>query len=245
MNKLKTIIMACGLVAAGCMFQSCDDDDDDVKVFRYNALVTVRPSSDGSFEMQLDNETTLRATNLKSSPFGDKEVRALINYSDMSETERYNTRSVYVNWMDSIRTKLPVATAGDDDAVKYGDDAVEIVRDWVTVAEDGYLTLRVRTIWGAYGRPHYLNLVQGVNPDNPYEFELRHDARGDLQGYMGDALIAFNLNSLPDNDGSEKKIKLRWKSFSGPKSAEFDLKFHKVDIPDGDLNELRNGGKME
>ena len=33
MKELKTIIVACGLIAAGCMLQSCNDDDDDVRVF--------------------------------------------------------------------------------------------------------------------------------------------------------------------------------------------------------------------
>lgn len=239
------MILACGLIAAGGMLQSCNDDDNDMKALRPTALVTVRPVADDAFEMQLDNATTLLPTNLKASPFGDKEVRALVNYNEVSDDARYSTKKVYVNWIDSIRTKLPVATIGEDDAEKYGDDAIEIVKDWVTVAEDGYLTLRVRTVWASSGKPHYINLVQGVNPDNPYEFELRHDARGELQGYMGDALIAFNLNRLPDNDGGEKKIKIKWKSFSGPKSAEFDLQFHKIDVPDGALDALRNGGKVE
>lgn len=245
MKELKTIIVACGLIAAGCMLQSCNDDDDDVRVFHPTALVTVRPGAGDGFEMQLDNVTTLRSTNLKASPFGNKEVRALVNYDEVSEDARYNIKNVFVNWMDSIRTKQPVPTAGDDNTEKYGNDAIEIVKDWVTVAEDGYLTLRIRTIWGAYGRVHHINLLQGVNPDNPYEFELRHDARGDLLGYMGDALVAFNLNQLPDNDGSEKKIKINWKSFSGPKSAEFDMQFHRIDIPDGVADALRNGGKVE
>ena len=40
---------------------------------------------------------------------------------------------------------------------------------------------------------------------------------------MGDALIAFNLNDLPRKDGQNVKLKLNWKSFNGPKSAEFEL----------------------
>ena len=83
MKELKTIIVACGLIAAGCMLQSCNDDDDDVRVFHPTALVTVRPVAGDGFEMQLDNVTTLRSTNLKASPFGNKEVRALVNYDEV------------------------------------------------------------------------------------------------------------------------------------------------------------------
>ena len=35
----------------------------------------------------------------------------------------------------------------------YGNDPVEILNDWVTIAEDGYLTLRFATRWGN-GQPH-------------------------------------------------------------------------------------------
>ena len=77
----------------------------------------------------------------------------------------------------------------------FGNDPIEIVRDWVSVAEDGFVTLRIRTLWGGTTK-HVINLVSGVNKDNVYEFDLRHNAQGDTNGRMGDALIAFDLNSL-------------------------------------------------
>ena len=121
----------------------------------------------------------------------------------------------------------------------YGNDGVEIVRDWVTVAEDGYLTLRLRTIWG--GGKHIINLVGGVNKDNVYEFDLRHNAQGDISGVLGDALIAFDLNSMWPDHPEEVKIKLNWKSFSGKKSMEFPLKMHsdKSVIVTGDIAKSR------
>ena len=158
---------------------------------------------------------------MKNSPFGDKEVRALVNYTD--EENRGDTRNVHINWIDSIRTKKPVPDLGIENDNKYGNDAIEIVKDWVTIAEDGYLTLRIRTQWGMTNNKHYINLLTGVNPENPYEFELRHDANGDIGGSMGDALIAFNLNDLSGKEEQNVKLKLNWKSFSGPKSTEFDL----------------------
>ena len=113
------------------------------------------------------------------------------------------------------------------------------MRDWVTVAEDGYLTLRLRTIWG--GGKHIINLVGGVNKDNVYEFDLRHNAQGDISGVLGDALIAFDLNSMWPDHPEEVKIKLNWKSFSGKKSMEFPLKMHsdKSFIYTGDIAKSR------
>ena len=199
---------------------SCTSNDD-MALMQPTALVTVRPSDSGTFTLQLDNTTTLYPTNMKSSPFGNKEVRALVNYTD--EGSRGNTRNVHINWIDRIRTKNTVPDLGIENDAKYGNDAIEIVNDWVTIAEDGYLTLRIRTQWGLLNNKHNINLLTGVNPDNPYEVELRHDANGDIGGSMGDALIAFNLDDLPPKDGQTVKLKLNWKSFSGHKTTEFEL----------------------
>lgn len=51
----------------------------------------------------------------------------------------------------------------------------------MTLAEDGYLTLRFRTVWGG-SQKHFVNLLLGQNPDNPYEVEFRHNAYGDTYG---------------------------------------------------------------
>lgn len=204
---------------------SCINDDDTSGINLPTALVTVCPDEDGTFVMHLDNTTRLVPTNLASSPFGKKEVRALVNYT---ETEEYKDddkiRNVKVNWLDSIRTKLPVESAGDRNDEMFGKDPIEIVRDWVTVAEDGYITLRVRTLWGIQNTRHAINLLTGVNESDPYELEIRHDAKGDIHGEWGDALVAFNLNGLAGELGDVAKIKLKWMSFSGEKSVEFDLK---------------------
>lgn len=224
MTKQHFLLSVVGVVVL-MMLPSCINDDDSSELLRPTALVTVCPNADGSFIMQLDDETRLVPTNLKSSPFGTKEVRALVNYTETNVSPQDKIiRNVEVNWLDSIRTKLPVETLGEQDAVKFGNDPVEIVQDWVTVAEDGYLTLRIRAIWSSPHATHILNLVTGTNPKDPYELELRHDAKGDKNGRWGDALIAFNLNKLHGADAGKAKIKLKWKSFTGDKSAEFEIK---------------------
>lgn len=219
--KFKFLYLIGLAMATAPMLQSCSDDDDS-SLNSYTALVTVVPVSDNSFEMNLTNTVKLIPTNLKASPFKNKEVRALVNYTYDDETES-PLRNVSINWMDSIRTKMPVIDKGDDNDALYGKDCIEIVKDWVTIAEDGYLTLRVRTKWGSPGVKHEVNLLSGGNPEDPYEFELRHNANGDTFGEIGDALIAFNLNQLITTNDPVVKIKIKWESFSGPKSTEFDL----------------------
>lgn len=227
MENLKKLFFASLIVGSSMtLFQSCLDDNNDNGLLSPTALVTVCPEESGSFVMNLDNRTVLIPNNVKTSPFGDKEVRALVSYTeDDNVAHDAEVREVYVNWIDSIRTKAPVVST-EDNAITYGNDPVEIVNDWVTVAEDGYLTLRIRTTWGLRNQPHVFNLVTGINPENPFEMELRHDAGEDLNGELGDALIAFNLNGLPGFNETVK-IKLRWESFSGEKSTEFDLEMRK------------------
>lgn len=61
---------------------------------------------------------------------------------------------------------------------------------------------------------------------------LYQDANGDTAGNMGDALIAFNLNPYLADFSRPTKIKLKWKSFSGEKSAEFTMNENRPVIED-------------
>ena len=226
MKKLDKSFLAFAAVGVAALsLVSCDDDKDNMMYYHpytVNAIVTVKPIDDSDCYFQLDDETTLQPINLKGSPYGDKEVRALVNYYEMVEVVNPNSLNIYVNWMDSIRTKSTVPTLGDLNDETYGNDPIEIVNDWYTVAEDGYLTLRFRTLSDRSGRVHYVNLLTGVDENDPYTVELRHDACGDVSGIATDGLIAFNLNELPDTNGEVVKLTLKWKGYGADKSATFD-----------------------
>lgn len=215
--------MTVSVICVALAFQSCLDDDDTDWDLRYpNALVTVKPISGNAFFLQLDDNTTLLPTNMTSSPFGTKEVRALVNYKEVDKPSEGYSKAIYINWIDSLLTKAIAPDLGAENDEIYGTNPVEIVNDWVTIAEDGYLTLRFRTIFGDAGKAHFVNLLASTDPAKPYEVEFRHNAYGDIHGRKADGLVAFNLNSLPDTQGQTVKLKLKWKSFSGDKSFEFD-----------------------
>lgn len=227
MKKIKLSVLLLGLVISGFTFQSCSDDDDNCDDASFpNALVTVKSEADGSCFLQLDDSTTLYPVNMAKSPYS-KEVRALTNFKKVEKKSDKYTYSVYVNWLDSILTKNMVASVGDKDDTTYGNDPVEIVNDWVTIAEDGYLTLRFRTRWGNYST-HIVNLVASANPDKPYEIVFRHNANGDRYGYIADGLVAFKLDKLPDTNGKTVDLTLKWNSFSGEKSVVFKYCTHKA-----------------
>ena len=236
MNKMskwtKTLLLTVTLSGTFAL-SSCLDDDDNYyyNMGAYNGIVTAKTDTDGTFFLQLDDSTTLRPVNMTTSPFGEKEVRALANIELADAAPQEYDKAVFINWIDSILTKPMAPNLGEEENNRtYGNDPVEILNDWVTIAEDGYLTLRFATRWGN-GQPHFVNLISTQNPDNSYEVEFRHNAFGDTEGKMGDALVAFKLDELTDTQGETVKLKLKWNSFSGEKSAEFDYCTRKATNP--------------
>lgn len=222
--KITHLLFATGILLTMLILPSCLDDDDDVSRLYPNALVTVKEAADETVYFQLDETTTLLPVNITSHPFDSKEVRALVNYEEVDDSSEEYDQAVRVNWIDSIRTKPMAPNLGEDNDNEYGNDPVEIVSDWVTIAEDGYLTLRFRTMWSQLGITHYVNLIPTNNPENPYEVQFKHDANGDVSGRVGDGLVAFRLDQLPDTEGETVKLKLIWDSFHGEKSMEFDYR---------------------
>ena len=223
-KKLSMVIIAATMPIVAAL-QSCNNDDCNSSIggIAANALVTVKTASDNSTYFQLDDKTTLRPVNVTKQLFDGKEVRAIAHLTDSKESAGNYDKAVNVLWIDSIRTKatnVALPTAEENDKA-YGNDPFEIMKDWVTIVEDGYITLRIRTLWGI-GAKHYMYLLTGVNKDNPYEVEIRQDSKGDTGKRVGDSLIAFNLEALPDTQGKTVKLKIRWRSFSGDKSVEFD-----------------------
>ena len=214
---MKTILKFVGIVVAFMAILtvgSCDTDDVYVPYNPSfaNALVTF---------MQLNDSVVLLPANVSQSPYGNKEVRALVNCYRVKDNGQTgagkfdNSYSVYVNWMDSILTKNIVNFPSENVDELYGNDAVEIVDDWTTVAEDGYLTLRLRTLWGN---------------DGVAQVELRQDAMGDTKGHWGDALVAFNLKDVNMAPQKEAKLALHYLSFSGEKTVTFSLEGRKYDL---------------
>ena len=95
-----------------------------------NALVTVKTDAEQDVFLQLDDKTTLLPINMTKSPYGEKEVRALVNYKEVDEPSDIYTQAVHINWIDSILTKPIAPDLGEENDTVYGTDPVEIVNDW-------------------------------------------------------------------------------------------------------------------
>lgn len=232
MKKVFLCLVCIGLMGVAAALQSCSDNESEVTNLAFpNALVTVKPNANNTyFVLQLNDSTTLWPVNMHQSPFGTKEVRALVNYRMPTDAELdvggidADMPCVYINWIDSIRTKPFINSLDSDEEnqKKYGSDPLEIIDDWATGVEDGYLTLRFRTTWGS-GK-HIVNLVHRQDVNTPYYFSLYHDARGDKNGKMGDAIVAFKLDGIKIPQDRSETLTLEWLSYTGRKTIR--LKFH-------------------
>lgn len=223
---MRKILLAVALPAVALTVQSCLNDDDSyydsLALMQPNAIVTVKPLDGGGFYMQLDDNTTLKPLNMDKSPY-KTETRAFVNYVESDADGGDYDQAVNINWIDSLLTKpmVQVPETVEDLDAEYGNDPVEILRSWATLIEDGYFTINFMTCTNGGSTKHRVNLIQ-PDPTKPYELEFRHDADGDTAGMRAQGVAAFKLSALNLVQGEKITITLKWKSYSGEKSYDFE-----------------------
>lgn len=235
---MKKILFAV-LALATLFVSSCNKPGSDDPYYVGVGMVTLRPQADGSFYMKAREDLALVAINQEYAkyPYKDgKEHRAIIQFGyDPEEVSTSvvpgyeKTQDVTLFSVDTLRTKLPLVYEESKDA-DYGDASIGLyLTDEVfpsTCIEDGYLNVSLALPCGYEGVTHTVNLLTGVDPDDPYTVELRHNANGDVPIEVLDVYppYCFPLKSLPDTEGKTVKLTLKWKSLvSGEvESFQFD-----------------------
>lgn len=225
MKTLKTLMLMVGLLISSTAFYSCLDSDDQ-SVNGNLGIVTIKPLSDNSYYMQLDDNTTLLPVNTFTPP-NLKERRAVVSFITLPDSVAGYTYSVQVLYMDSILTKTIVEDLGAENDSIYGKDPIElhVNSSWVKGGawiEDGYITFNFLSHFGGY-KKHFLNLVQ-ANSSNPYELEFRHNAYDDPKTTYQEGLVSFKLDKLPATEGKTVKLKIKYNSYEGDKTIELDYK---------------------
>lgn len=238
-KMIKTISKTFAVFAAlTAVLSSCAPDDGESVIYAFspNYLVTVKSADDGTCFLQLDERTVFFPDNIKKSPFKGR-TRALASLSFTDEADvNPRERHGHVFWLDSILTKKTVMSSGTEDALLYGSDPIEIVDSWVTVVEDGYLTLQVAAQFSDAGIPHHINLLTGVDDNDPYVLELRHDAKGDYSGCRTrHGIVAFDISGLPDTGDETVKLTVRYGPEGSGKVRSFDYRSGVHDDGRGDL----------
>ena len=224
MKKIKTLMLLMAVALTAVSLQSCDDDDDCYPAFNLATVTLKAPRAEGSkWFMQLDDSNVIYAKNIASHPYENKELRAYIRYNDiqkdMASSKFPYEYSANILTIDTILTKK-MDPMVENMAEEYGNDPVEVVNSWETVAEDGYMNIRFRTRWGNNIK-HRVTLVHRTDVDDPYTVEFIHNAHGDINGQVADGMVAFRLDDCFNEGDKPIEITLKWKSYSGEKTAKF------------------------
>ncbi len=224
MKRIAKLIVAA--LGAAVILPSCSIDSTDVPEgwCNPNMVVTIRKNANDLTYFQLDEKTTLLPVNYKNES-KNTPLRALAYCEEVNQDPTPFDKAVMVHMLEPVLTKAMVATEGsaEADAAKYGKDGIEINNSWLTVVEDGFLTISFTAYFGKTGISHYVNVVTGVDPEDPYTVELRHDAKGDYTYVEQRAgVAAFDLSSLPDTEGEKVKLTVKYRGFNADKTVTFD-----------------------
>jgi len=100
---------------------------------------------------------------------------------------------------------------GDSPGGPAADDGLDVIEDWMTSLEDGYLTIHYSAWWGDGRIRHSVYLTR----DSSGEFTLVHNANGDARTEKADALVYFDINTLFSDTDENDVITLKWKTCAG------------------------------
>ena len=181
----------------------------------FNAIATIKKSPTDTVYFQLNDSTTVYPTNYQSAYTRMERLIGRVNASNRPKGSFKYT--CWVEWAEPLEEGTVSSSA-------KGDDPIDVLDDWMTSVEDGFLTVHYDVMWGAIPVVHSFSIVTGTNPDDPYELVLRHNANGDAKDQKGDGLVYFDINSLPDTGGKYKQLTLKWDDLEG-KGSERQFKF--------------------
>ena len=165
------------------------------------AIGTVR-SQDGVRYIRLDEHSCSQVMNPKEIADIKDGTRVFLQYRYVvaASIADFCTDAILVEWaspldMGEIRFEMH-ALAGDP---------VDILMDWITTLEDGFLTLHY-SIQASGKVKHDFSLYPSVEPNT---YLLVHDANRDIKGTQTDGIVCFDVSGLlPDTEGKTVELHL-------------------------------------
>ena len=180
----------------------------------YDAIVTSKLSESGEVYFQVTESEAVYPANFDLFGYTYDRPRRIVCGLYVYDSWYGNLgRYALIDWMEYVQEGRVVAEKPQGD-----DDGLDVLDDWMTSLEDGFLTLHYSTWWGTQPRRHELMLILGTNPDDPYEVLLEHRANGDPKAMEADALVTFDINDrLPasQDPGNTPLVTLKWRNDAG------------------------------
>ena len=223
MKKLLYILLALTLLPA-CSKQAQDVEKlngtaMDMSGKMTQAIVTVKQDAEGVVFFQLDEKTQLYPVNYAQPYEGLK--RIICGLSLDKEKKR-----CYIHWMDEIeRGDAATLTSETGPLMDSQSAGLDVLDDWMTSVEDGFLTVHYSAWWGEGKVPHTLRLYRSSGEENTFELTLLHFNNGDEALEKLDALVYFDIDPLlAPTQGEYKTLTIKWTTLEG-KAASKEFKY--------------------
>ena len=178
------------------------------------AIGTLR-SQDGVRYIRLDEKTCSQVMNPETVSDIKDGTRVFLEfrYVVSEKVASFCSDAILVEWATPI-------DAGDVSILNFEEcfsveqtttwkytDPVDIVLDWMTSLEDGFLTLHYRAPQSG-DKKHSFALYRSMNVNDQYAYYLVHNADGD-KGAVSEGIICFDVSHLlPDTEGETVKLSL-------------------------------------
>ena len=165
------------------------------------AIGTVR-SQDGVRYIRLDGQSCSQVMNPKEIADIQDGTRVFLQYRYVvaSSIAGFCTDAILVEWASPL----------DKGEIRYdmqarSGDPVDILMDWITSLEDGFLTLHY-SVRASGSVKHEFSLYPG---EESHTYRLVHDANGDGKGELTDGIVCFDVSGvLPDTEGKTVELHL-------------------------------------
>lgn len=212
---------------AGCgKAESLPGDNDSTLSYNtpeFTAIVTVKQNDAGTTFFQLDENTAVFPVNYTQPFTGIVRVICSLRLS----TDKTHCQVLWCDNLEKGQVNFDAAAYDTDQKeellVSYRNlypDGLEILPDWMTCVEDGFLTLHYSALWGDGSNAHQLLLLARLNPEDPYELTLFHSRNGDEALQLADSIIYFDINDLPSTEGDTVTLTLNWTTLDGEAASQ-------------------------
>ena len=153
-------------------------------------------SRDGVRYIRLDEKSRSQVMNPREIADIQDGTRVFLQYRYVvtSAIADFCTDAILVEWA----SPLDMGEIRYDMQARSG-DPVDILTDWITCLEDGFLTLHY-SIRASGSVKHGFSLYPGVDP---HTYRLVHDANGDTKGSQTDGIVCFDVSALLPETGEE------------------------------------------
>ena len=178
----------------------------------YTAIATLLKAADGVVYLKVNEDLQIVAENNGLDPLWEKIKAPTRVYCQFHLLERQPAQYYWaeIEWYEFV-------AMWDSTVVLDGGDAgLDIIDDWMTSLEDGFLTIHYSAWWGRGNSRHLIFLE--YEKQNIYR--LIHDENGDEKLEKNDALYCLDINFISDHIDKDNIIIIKWKTCAGEQAEK-------------------------